>query len=247
MSQMKEGIVQIVGVAYTYQISLAFRKRKTSALTTHHSSQHQDFSFFLKGYPETVVCEGENLVLRRDPETGTTANHWPEPELAVLLGHNHRIAAYCLANDFTAHSVELRGRTSEFDGTFFGKCWPGSCAIGPRWFTPEEIGDDSKLDIGLKIIRAGQIVYNHRYNTSRRRYPFSDIPAMVVKYASEFAHNPPPSKIIQIGSDDLLPTGTVILLGTGIIVKEQYYSRPGDILTVYSSKGGELTNQVVSF
>jgi len=247
MNQIRNRIIQVISVAYTYQVSLAFRRRETASLAAHHSSQYQDFSFFLKGYPETVVCDGENLIMRRDPETGATANHWPEPELAVLLGPNHQIVAYSLANDFTAHSVELRGRTAEFDGTFFGKRWPGSCAIGPRWFAPDEVGDDSRLDIGLKIVRADQIVYNHTYNTSRRRYPFNEIPAMIVKYASEFAHNPPPSKRILIDNGDLLPPGTVILLGTGIIVKEQYYSQPGDILTVYSPKLGELTNQVVSY
>ncbi|MDP3741646.1 MAG: fumarylacetoacetate hydrolase family protein [bacterium] len=246
MSQINEVIIQILGVAYSYQPSLAFRKKKTAGLTAHHSSQHQDFSYFFKGFSDTVVCAGENLLMIQDPQTGATANHWPEPELAILLGHDHQIVAYSLANDFTAHSIELRGRTAEFDGTFFGKCWPGSCAIGPRWFAPEEIGDDSRLDIGLKIVRAGQLIYDHAYNTARRRYPFCDIPPMIVKYASEFAENPPPSKRVLLNNSGLLPSGTVILLGTGIIVKEQYYSQPGDELTIYSPKFGELTNKVVS-
>lgn len=243
-----ESLIQVLGIAYSYQPSLAVRKKKTEHLTTHHSSQYRDFSYFFKSFPETIRGNGENLVLRRHPETNQPTDHWPEPELAILLGSEHNILAYTLANDFTAHEIEFEGRSTQFDGTDLGKCWPGSCALGPRWFSREEIDDDSNLEIGMRIVRGGNEVYNQTYNTSRHKHAFADIPSMLVGYAQTFQPSPPPSKKILLNANGMLPEGTVIMLGTGLIVREDLYSRPGDIITVYAPrlKHSELTNKVTA-
>ncbi|TMC02257.1 MAG: fumarylacetoacetate hydrolase family protein [Chloroflexi bacterium] len=239
-----EAISQVVGAAYTYQPSLAMRRRLTATIDRSHSSQTQDFSFFVKGGRENVVQSGQSLALRRDAETGELVPHWPEPELAILLGERHEVRAYTLANDLTAFSIETRGRDRDFDGTYVGKCWPRSCALGPEFVPPERIADDGALEIGMTIERDGQTIYRYVYSTARRKRPFSEIPRLIVEYRRRFGDAPPPSKRIRVEPDGHLPPGTVIMLGTGVIVPARAYSQRGDVVTIFSDGFGELRNRI---
>jgi 2-dehydro-3-deoxy-D-arabinonate dehydratase len=236
---------QIIGVGYTYQSSLAVRKAMTAGLANRHSSQSQNFTYFFKGLKGNLAIHGETLILRHDPLTQAMAEHWVEPELAVKLGDQHQIVAYTLANDLTAFSLELAGRTSAFDGTYLGKCWRKSGSLGPRWYRPEAMPDAGNLTIGLKIQRQGAIIYDQAYNTNRRQRPFKKIPDLIVEYRKKFGSSPPLSKRINLDGD-FLPAGTIIMLGTGIMVPSRCYCRSNDIVTVYCSEiGAMLTNQLV--
>lgn len=239
-------IKQIIGVAYTYQPSLAMRHHLTQSITAHHSSQYSKFSYFYKGDSRSIVRHREELYLRLDPLSGQTAEHWPEPELAALLGENHEIRAYTLANDLTAFKIETRGRTDEVDGTYLGKAWNRSGSLGPRFVAASDLGDTSKLEIGLNVVRQGRTVYNQSYSTSRRLRPFDEIPKAIVAYHKQFGSSLPPSKRIVVGPDGFLPSGTVIMLGTGLIVNRNYLCEPGDSLSIYCTSIGELNNTVVA-
>jgi 2-keto-4-pentenoate hydratase/2-oxohepta-3-ene-1,7-dioic acid hydratase in catechol pathway len=236
---------QVIGVGYTYQPSLAVRKSKTRDLEEHHSSQSKDFTYFYKGLLEDTAAHDEPMLLQTDPRTRLMAQHWVEPELAIMLGERHEIAAYTLANDLTAFSIELAGRTERFDGTYHGKCWTKSAALGPKWYSLKEVHDDGNLTIGLKIERAGVVIYDHSYNTSRRKRLFTEIPEMILAYREEFGNNPPLSKTIAI-QDGFLLAGTIIMLGTGVVVPERCYSEPGDIATIYCPElNASLTNELI--
>lgn len=236
---------QIIGVGYTYQPSLAVRKSRTVTLVHHHSSQSKDFTYFFKGHAGNLAKHDEALILRNDPRTGEMAEHWVEPELAIKLGDRHAIVAYTLANDLTAFSLELAGRTATFDGTYLGKCWNKSGSLGSKWYRPEEISNTGNLTIGLRIERDGAVIYNHAYNTDRRKRPFEEIPDLIVKYRREFGNDPPMSKQIDLDGN-FLPAGTIIMLGTGIVVPARCYCRPNDITTIHCSEiGALLTNQLV--
>jgi 2-dehydro-3-deoxy-D-arabinonate dehydratase len=237
-------IVQVIGVAYTYRPSLAVRHHLTECTTGQHSSKNKDFSYFYKGDQQSIVGHQQKLYLRDDPVTGQLAKHWPEPELAVLLGQRHEIIAYTLANDLTAISVEARGRTAALDGTYAGKVWDKSGSIGPHFVAASQIPDPDDLVLGLRIERAGKTVYDQTYSASRRIRPFAEIPDLVVTAYLSYGDSPPPSKRLIISQDNFLPPGTVIMLGSGIIVREEYFCRAGDTLTVYCSAIGELENQL---
>jgi fumarylacetoacetate (FAA) hydrolase family protein len=168
------------------------------------------------------------------------------PELAVLLGERHRVLAVTLANDLTAVSIEMRGRTEESDGTFLGKAWRGSGSLGPRFLSPEEAGDLSDLRIGLGIVRGGRVVYDRSYSMSRSLYPLAVILDMIVACRRGYGDNPPPSKRIAIDDEGFLRPGTVVMLGTGLITEGKYYCEPGDVLSVYSPRIGTLTNVVTA-
>jgi 2-dehydro-3-deoxy-D-arabinonate dehydratase len=246
-----KGIAQVIGCAYTYQASKAVRSFLTTKLTQkshHHSAQTKDFSYFYKGNPSTCVSNNEALRLRLDPRTGKPTVHWPEPELAILLGNNHEFVGYALGNDFTAFEIEMVGRTADFDGTYHGKCWKGSCSIGPRFIPAKEIKDDGNLVIGLKIERVGEKIYDAKFGTKMRKRDFKELPRLILTYHDElkkqYQNNMPLSKKIQIEKNGMLPAGTVLLTGSILIVPPKCYSKEGDIITVYNAQIGELRNLV---
>lgn len=234
---------QTIGCAYTYQTSYAMRKFLTKDIQAYHSSQERNFSYFLKGFTGDAVRSGEPLVLRRDPRTGAETPHWPEPELALVLGGKHEIAGYTLGNDLTAFLIETGGRTAEFDGTFYGKLWKGSVALGPKVVSAQDISV-AALTIGLKIQRDGTELCNLTYSTKWRKREFHELPLRIVQLYKDLGDNLPPSKRIMV-EGDYLPEGTVVLSGTGIVVSKQYYLQRGDIVTVYAEPFGELENPVL--
>jgi fumarylacetoacetate (FAA) hydrolase family protein len=239
-------ILQVVGVAHAFQPSLAVRRHLTRGISGHHSAQRGRFSYFFKGDARTLVGHGRAMRLRADAARGCLARHWPEPELAVLLGRRHRVLAVTLANDLTAVSIEVRGRTEESDGTFLGKAWRGSGSLGPRFLAPEEAGDLSDLKIGLGVVRGGRVVYDRTYSTSRSLYTLASILDMIVACRRGYGDSPPPSKRIAIDDEGFLCAGTVVMLGTGLITEGRYYCEPGDVLSVYSRRIGTLTNVVAA-
>ena len=198
---------------------------------------NENFSYFYKGDSITVIGTREDLKLR-----DRINSHWPEAELAIILGRGHEIIGYMLSNDFTAIGIETQGRTKDFDGTYFGKVWKGSCSLGPRIVSPNELDTDN-LDIGLRIERIGQTIYDNKYNTKQRKREFRELADMVVQYYRGFGNNPPPSKRILTEAGFLLE-GTVILAGTGLIVPQRCHSQIGDSITIYSKPFGELQNRV---
>ena len=238
-------INQIIGVAYTYRPSLAVRRHLTKHIRTHHSSQNSLFSYFYKGNSRTIVGNGQALYLRTDPTTGKLVNHWPEAELAAILGEKHEIVAYTLANDLTAIELEVEGRTNESDGTYSGKVWNRSGSVGPNFIAAHIINNALGTVIGLDIRRQGRSIYNHKYSTAKRIRPFHEIPNAIVSYYRQFGSLLPPSKQIMVDPDGYLPAGTLIMLGTGLIIQKRYFCEPQDILTVYSPMIGELTNVVI--
>jgi 2-dehydro-3-deoxy-D-arabinonate dehydratase len=240
----QDPIVQVIGVAYTYRPSLAVRRHLTQNLRVSHSSKDGTFSYFYKGDRQSIVGHRRKLCLRSDPISGELAAHWPEPELAILLGPRHQIAAYTLANDLTAISVEAQGRTTALDGTYAGKVWDKSGSLGPRFVDASSIPDPDDLVVGLRIKRDRETIYDQTYHTSRRTRPFAELPELIVSTCLNYGSQPPPSKRLTIGADNFLPSGTVIMLGSGLIVRKECFCRPGDVLTVYCPAIGELENQI---
>lgn len=243
---VSDQLSQIVGVAYTYAPSVAARQRLTVGTDRGHSAHTKDFSFFVKCPPSEAAGHDEPLRLRRHPVTGAAVPHWPEAEVAVLLGSRHRFVAYTLANDLTAFTVETAAPDPSGDRTYFGKCWPGSCSLGPAFVAVPGLGDGRDVDVGLRIERDGQVILDARYSTASRRHEFRDIPDLVVERRRGLGDAPPLSKRVGLGPDGYLLPGTVLLLGTGIIVPEAAYCRDGDRIAVSCAELGRLSNVVTA-
>jgi len=233
-----DGPAQVIGVAYTYEVSRAAR-RALAGGDTAHSSWSDSFSFFFKCRLDEAVPDGGRLRLRPG---AVGAPHWPEAELAALLGEGHEVVAYALANDLTAFTVEVAAGVG--DSTYDGKVWPGSCALGPAFVPARALGPVDDLPVGLRVERAGRVVFRDEYRTSARRLQFAEIPDLIAGRVRRAGGPPRPSKRVRLDEGCLLPPGTVVLLGTGLIVPREAYCRAGDRVTVWCPGLGELTNVV---
>ena len=236
-----DGTSLVVGVAYTYDTSRAARRELTRDQPG-HSSQTGAFSYFVKCRLDEAAPHGGELRLRPNGP----ALHWPEAELAALLGPGHDIVAYTLANDFTAFTVETRTGAGGSDNTYLGKCWPGSCGLGPGFVPATEIGPVDDLPVTLRIERGGRRIYAETYRTSSRRWEFSEVAELIVRRRKGFGETAPRSKRVRLDESGRLPAGTVILLGTGLIVPPEAYCRSGDRITVSCPRLGELSHVVTS-
>jgi len=234
----------VVGVAYTYDTSRTARRALTREKPG-HSSWTDSFSFFVKCRLDETSPHGGELRLKPGPTNGGTAPHWPEAELAALLGPGHDIVAYTLANDFTAFTVETGSGVGDRDNTYLGKCWPGSCGLGS--FVPAtELGPVDDLPIALRIERGERRIYAETYRTSSRRREFSEVADLIVRRRKRLGEAAPRSKRVHLDESGRLPAGTVILLGTGLIVPPEAYCRPGDRITVSCPGLGELSHFVTT-
>lgn len=225
-----EKIIQVIGIAYGYQPSKSVRHHLTKDISNYHSAKHSDFSYFFKGYPGDLP--GSNSYLNLCPiETKEPVEHWPEPELAILLGDKHEIIGYTLANDLTAHSIETLGRSADFDGTYAGKVWNGSGSFSRDFTNTKSIPNPYELEINLRIERMGKIICDRSYTTEKYKFRIEEIPSKVIDLYRTY-EKVPLSKKIQVDSSGFLPAGTLIMLGTGIIVKKEQFCKTGDVLTI---------------
>ena len=239
-SPASDGAALVVGVAYTYDTSRAARRELTRD-QPEHSSQTGTFSYFVKCRLGEASPHGGKLRLRPN----AAVPHWPEAELAALLGAEHEIVAYTLANDFTAFTVETGAGAGDSDNTYLGKCWPGSCGLGPGFVPAAELGSVDDLPVTLRIERDGRRIYAETYRTSSRRFEFSEVADLIVRRRKGFGEAAPRSKRVRLDESGRLPAGTVILLGTGLIVPPEAYCRAGDRITISCPGLGELSNVVI--
>jgi fumarylacetoacetate (FAA) hydrolase family protein len=235
------GLLQCIGVAYTFHNSTRARAELASARLAHGSSEIP-FSYFYKGNLNNLSGHGGDLCLRSDPSTGEVAVHSPEPELAMFLGEQHSIVGYCLANDLTATSLEGRSGRPAANSTYTAKVWMGCGSFGPAIVSAADIKTLDAVTIGMRILRGGLVVFDSVYSVSERNREFASIPTAIVDKYNSYGDDLPLAKRVIVDKDGFLPAGTLIMLGTGLEVSREYYCIVGDVLTVYSTALGELTN-----
>jgi 2-keto-4-pentenoate hydratase/2-oxohepta-3-ene-1,7-dioic acid hydratase in catechol pathway len=236
-------ITQVIGCAYTYRVSRAVRSAFSEKRKDHSSHQGEEaFSYFRKvDDVKNIVQDGGKIKLRKHPKTGEPVDHWYEAELAIILGENHKIVGYMLGNDFTAAKIEFEKATEEYDPTYYGKVWKGSCSLGK--IVPLL---DKDIEICLKIKR-GSEVFTTKYNTSQRKRDFSDLPKMILAYREKLLKSGdlPESKRILLDRKGNLSAGTVILTGVGIITPKKWYAKAGDVVNICAEGLGCLETHVL--
>ena len=96
------------------------------------------------------------------------------------------------------------------------------CSLGPVFVTADSLADPYSLDISCSIERAGKLVFEGAVSTSKLHRRLDALVA-----ALTFANR--------------VPSGSVLLTGTGIIVPEIALT-PGDIVRIRVPEIGELVN-----
>ncbi len=169
---------------------------------------------FFKGTARVCVGPGRPIGIRCDSKF--TA---PEPELAVVINSKGEILAYTLANDVSAWDIERENALYLPQS----KVYSGCCALGPVLVTADDIADPYSLEMTCTIARDGKTIFTGSISTSKLYRRLEHL----ISYLTRA--NP-------------VPTGTVVLTGTGIIVTEEAALQPGDEVSIEVPEIGRLTN-----
>jgi 2-dehydro-3-deoxy-D-arabinonate dehydratase len=97
------------------------------------------------------------------------------------------------------------------------------CSLGPVIVTVDEIADPYSLEMNCTVERGGQTTFSGSVSTSQLSRKFETL----IEYLMRA--NP-------------VPAGSVLLTGTGIIVKEDAALQPGDVVTITIPQIGTLRN-----
>lgn len=201
----------------TYEMSASFRDAEhgTREGFYRHVFTAPRPEIFFKGTAR--VCAGPNDKIGIREDSRFTA---PEPELAVLLGAKGRVLGYTLANDVSAWDIERENPLYLPQSKLYTAC----CALGPWFVTPDELGNPYALEITCTIRRGDHVTFEGSTSTAKLGRKIEELIEYLLR------SNP-------------VPSGSVLLTGTGIIAPEEAALAPGDIVTISAPGLGELANE----
>jgi 2-dehydro-3-deoxy-D-arabinonate dehydratase len=200
----------------TYQMSASFRDAEHGTREGFYAYVHREPrpEIFFKGTSRVCVGPNQNIGIRADSKF--TA---PEPELGLILGSNGTILGYTLANDVSAWDIERENPLYLPQSKVYTAC----CALGPVIVTADEIDDPYSLEMTCTVERGGRTTFSGSVSTSQLSRKFETLIEYLLRA------NP-------------VPAGSVLLTGTGIIVKEDAALQPGDVVTITIPQIGTLQN-----
>ena len=145
----------------------------------------------------------------------------PEPEIAVVLGRNGRIAGMTIGNDVSSRDIE--GANPLYLPQ--AKIYAGACSIGPAVFVPES--HDHAFHLTMRVTDEwGRIVFEGESFTARMRRSFAELVQWLV-------------------IDNPVPPGSVLLTGTGLVPPDDFTLLPGHFVEIHVPEIGTLVNPVV--
>ncbi|HEY3836320.1 MAG TPA: fumarylacetoacetate hydrolase family protein [Bryobacteraceae bacterium] len=203
----------------TYEMSASFRDAEHGTREGMYAYVYREArpEVFFKGTARVCVGTNKNIGIRSDSHF--TA---PEPELAVLLGQGGKILGYTLANDVSAWDIERENALYLPQSKVYNCC----CALGPVIVTADELTDPYNLTLTCTIERGGKKIFEGSVSTSRLHRKLETLVEFLLR-----ANN--------------VPAGSILLTGTGIIVKEDAALAAGDVVSISVPEIGTLSNTTV--
>jgi 2-dehydro-3-deoxy-D-arabinonate dehydratase len=171
---------------------------------------------FFKALPEKVVASGQPVGIRRDARWSV-----PEPELALVLNSQGKIAGYTIGNDMSSRDIE--GENLLYLPQ--AKIYESSCALGPWIILGADEAQAREWSIGLRIDRAGQEVFTGLTSVDKIRRKFEDLAQFLFR-------------------SQKFPRGAILLTGTGIVPPDSFTLQEGDVIEIEISGIGRLRNSV---
>lgn len=204
----------------TYAMSASFRDAEHGTREGFYAQVYKGArpEIFFKGTSRVCAGPGKNIGIRAD--SNFTA---PEPELAVVLGGEGKVLGYTLANDVSAWDIERENPLYLPQSKMF----TGACALGPYIVTADELPDPYAIDITCSIQRGGSTIFSETVSTSTMSRKIPDLIAYLLR-------------------SNAVPAGSVLLTGTGIIVRQDCALAPGDVVAISAPQIGELRNTAVA-
>ena len=171
---------------------------------------------FLKATPDRCVGPGDAVGVRGD-------SGWdvPEAELAFIL-HDGRITGFTAGNDVSSRAIEGANPLYLPQAKIYRRC----CSIGPCIVSAESVADPHNLAVSCEIFRDGDRVFSGETSTSRMVRTCEELAGFLTR------HN-------------VVPDGTVVLTGTGIVPHQEFSLQAGDLVRIEIEDIGILENPVV--
>jgi 2-dehydro-3-deoxy-D-arabinonate dehydratase len=200
----------------TYEMSAAFRDAEHGTREGFYAHVYRDPrpEIFFKGTARVCVGPGQAIGIRADSKF--TA---PEPELAVILGNKGRVVGYTLANDVSAWDIERENPLYLPQSKVFTGC----CSLGPVIVTADNGFNPYDLEMTCSIRRGDQTIFSGSVSTAKLNRKIETL--------IEFLYRA-----------NVVPEASVLLTGTGIIVREDAALAPGDVVSISIPQIGELSN-----
>ncbi len=170
---------------------------------------------FLKAAGWRVRGPGETVGIRADSDWDV-----PEPELALVVASDLTIAGFTIGNDMSSRAIE--GENPLYLPQ--AKTYDGSCALGPA-LVPAAAASPP-FPLRLVILRDGAPIVDEATTTARIRRPLIDL-------------------VGYLGRALDLPSGAILLTGTGIVPGSPFSLQEGDIVRIEAGQLGILENPVV--
>jgi 2-dehydro-3-deoxy-D-arabinonate dehydratase len=207
---------EVWGCGCTYETSATFRDGEQGTRDGMYAQVYRDPrpEIFFKG--TSRVCVGPDQAAGIRSDSRFTA---PEPEFALVLGKQGTILGYTLANDVSAWDIERENPLYLPQSKTYDAC----CALGPYILTPDEIPDPYALRMTCSIARDGATRFEGETSTARLNRRFEGL----VEY---------------LFRSNSVPSSSVVLTGTGIIVTEEAALADGDVVSIRVAEFGELRN-----
>lgn len=186
-----------------------------------------EYPILFNKFDNSIAAHGDEIKLHWD----SNENDY-EAELAIVIGKEATnvskeealdyVFGYCNSNDLSCRDLQFR--TGQW---LLGKALDKYAPVGPYLVTSDEVGDPHNLTI--KAIVNGEVRQNS--NTGDMIFKCDDIVSYVSKY-------------VTLSPGDIILTGTPegVAMGYPEDVRQQYYLKPGDEVTIEIEKLGKLTN-----
>jgi len=207
---------EVWGCGVTYFRSAEMRDVETEGDIYSRAYRAERPEIFFKATSSRCVGPNEPVCIRSD-----SIHTAPEPELAYILDGKGRVIGYTIANDMSAWDIERENPLYLPQS----KIYRGCCALGPMIVTSSEIPDPMDLSITCRIIREGEIIFEGEANTSQMKRSIDEINEYLLR-------------------DNPIPTGTVVMTGTGIVAPEDLPLRDRDVVEIEIEEIGILSNPV---
>jgi 2-dehydro-3-deoxy-D-arabinonate dehydratase len=201
----------------TYEMSASFRDAEHGTREGFYRyvymPEHRPELFF-KGTARVCVGPDEPIGIRADSKF--TA---PEPELAVLVDSKGHVLGYTIANDVSAWDIERENPLYLPQSKTYNAC----CAVGPVIVTADEVADPYAWTMTLTVTRGTAKTFEGSTSIGKLGRKIETLVEYLMK-------------------SNRAPAATLLLTGTGIIVKEDAALAPGDVCTIDVPGIGTLSN-----
>jgi 2-dehydro-3-deoxy-D-arabinonate dehydratase len=208
--------VWAAGVTYLRSKKARMEESEFSATAYDRVYDAERPELFFKSLAEKVVASGESVGIRGDSRWSV-----PEPELALVINSQGRVAGYTVGNDMSSRDIE--GENLLYLPQ--AKIYRGSCALGP-WLLLGTLEQAArKWLIRLQIQRDAQCVFAGETSVGQIKRGFDELAGFLYRSQS-------------------FPLGAVLLTGTGVVPPDSFTLQENDIVRIEISGIGVLENTV---